>query len=79
MSAKHSGYPRRRRTAAERRADRAAGVDRFGKPLPRTAGTNPRALGTNPRAIQAQREAVGRTEFVPASERESGEHGGPRA
>lgn len=33
----------RRRTAAERRAARARGVDRFGRPLPRTLGTNPRA------------------------------------
>lgn len=33
----------RRRTAAERRKDRARGVDRYGRPLPRTLGTNPRA------------------------------------
>jgi hypothetical protein len=34
--------------AENRRRNRAAGVDRFGRPLPRVAGTNPRALGTNP-------------------------------
>lgn len=32
-----------RRTAAQRRRDRARGVNRFGQPLPRTLGTNPRA------------------------------------
>jgi hypothetical protein len=32
-----------RRTPEQRRADRAAGVDRFGRPLPRALGTNPRA------------------------------------
>jgi hypothetical protein len=36
--------PRRKRPLAERRAARAAGLDRFGRPLPRVAGTNPRAL-----------------------------------
>lgn len=39
---RHDAPPRR--TAAERRRDRARGVDRYGKPLPRTLGTNPRAL-----------------------------------
>jgi hypothetical protein len=37
-------YPRARRTPEERHAARAAGLDRFGRPLPRAAGTNPRAL-----------------------------------
>src|SRR5262249_21168676 len=35
---------------ANRRRNRALGIDRYGRPLPRVAGTNPRALGTNPRA-----------------------------
>jgi hypothetical protein len=35
---------------ANRRRNRALGIDRFGRTLPRVAGTNPRALGTNPRA-----------------------------
>jgi hypothetical protein len=42
--------PRRRRTREERRAARAAGIDRKGQALPRAKGTNPRDLGTNPRA-----------------------------
>jgi len=29
---------------ANRRRNRALGLDRFGRPLPRVAGTNPRAL-----------------------------------
>jgi hypothetical protein len=29
---------------ANRRRNRALGLDRFGKPLPRVAGTNPRAV-----------------------------------
>jgi hypothetical protein len=33
-----------RRSPAERRAARAAGVDRHGHPLPRVVGANPRAL-----------------------------------
>lgn len=33
-----------------RRRNRAAGVDRYGRPLARVAGTNPRALGSNPAA-----------------------------
>jgi len=32
-----------------RARNRQLGLDRFGRPLPRVAGTNPRALGTNPR------------------------------
>jgi hypothetical protein len=47
----HAEYGRQR-TPFERRTDRANGVDRFGKPLPRATGTNPRALGTNPRACR---------------------------
>lgn len=35
---------------ANRRRNRALGLDRFGRPLSRVAGTNPRELGTNPRA-----------------------------
>jgi hypothetical protein len=47
-----SGEPREPRAnwRANRRRNRALGIDRFGRPLPRVAGTNPRALGTNPRA-----------------------------
>jgi hypothetical protein len=44
-----SGDPRAR-WLENRRRNRAAGVDRFGRPLKRALGTNPRALGTNPRA-----------------------------
>ena len=33
----------RARWRENRRRNRAAGVDRFGRPLPRVAGTNPRA------------------------------------
>jgi hypothetical protein len=32
-----------------RRRNRARGLDRFGRPLPRTLGTNPRELGRNRR------------------------------
>lgn len=35
----------KRRTHRQRLADRAAGVDRFGRPLPRTIAANPRAAG----------------------------------
>lgn len=38
---------RRRRTRAERLRDRRAGIDQYGRPLPRVAGTNPRALRSN--------------------------------
>jgi hypothetical protein len=34
---------------SNRRRNRALGLDRFGRPLARVAGTNPRALGTNPK------------------------------
>jgi hypothetical protein len=37
---------------ANRRRNRALGLDRFGRPLPRVAGRNPRALGTNPKATR---------------------------
>ncbi len=33
-----------KRTKAQRRRDRAAGVDVHGNPLPRTRGTNPKAV-----------------------------------
>jgi hypothetical protein len=56
-SGERKALPRRKRTRDERRAARAAGVDRFGRQLARVARTNPRALGTNPLAI-AQSKAV---------------------
>jgi hypothetical protein len=42
-----------RRSAEQRRRDRAAGVDRYGHPLPRVLGTNPRAV--RQRALGASR------------------------
>lgn len=43
-SARAGGAEHVKRTAAQRRRDRFAGIDRFGRPLPRALGTNPRAL-----------------------------------
>ena len=48
---KPSGDPRER-WRRNRERNKAAGVDRFGRPLPRLAGTNPRAFGTNPRVVR---------------------------
>jgi hypothetical protein len=44
---------RRSNWKANRRRNRALGLDRFGRPLARELGTNPRALGTNPRSKAA--------------------------
>lgn len=43
-----------RRTPAQRRADRARGIDRFGNPLPRVAGTNPRSRRGDPQEVTTQ-------------------------
>ncbi len=48
-----------RRTPEQRRCDRAAGLDRHGRPLPRAAGVNPAALGVNPRAQGTNPTALG--------------------
>jgi hypothetical protein len=49
LAARFGTEPRSSSWATNRRRNRAAGVDRFGRPLARVAGTNPRAAGTNPR------------------------------
>jgi len=41
---KDAGGDPRPRWRANRQRNQAAGLDRFGRPLPRIAGTNPRAL-----------------------------------
>jgi hypothetical protein len=43
---------------ARRRRRHELGLDRFGRPLPRTLGTNPRARGTNPRALGTNPRAL---------------------
>jgi hypothetical protein len=81
-----------RRTPEERRRDRAAGVDRFGRPLPRSLGTNPRARTPSPATVarpgstppaRVSREQA-RTVHCPACGALAGEHcvrrnGAPRA
>lgn len=57
--------PMRRRTPEERRRDRAAGVDRHGRPLPRVKGTNPRAV--RQRASQGASRPAGTAARVPSS------------
>jgi hypothetical protein len=63
-----------RRTLDERRAARAAGLDRFGNTLPRTAGTSPRAR----RQATVQAEAVDLTNARPGKPTtHGGTHGEP--
>ena len=46
-----------RRPLEERRRDRAAGVDRYGRPLPRVTGDNPRAAAArDPRTGERRRQ-----------------------
>jgi hypothetical protein len=48
------------RTAAQRRHDRAAGIDRYGNPLARSLGSNPRALAASHDARAPQGGGHGR-------------------
>lgn len=58
-----------RRTREQRQRDRAAGVDRFGRPLPRAAGTNPRALaaGGSPARAKPRGDRPGRSARLAAA------------
>jgi hypothetical protein len=50
-----------------RRRNRALGLDRFGRPLARVAGTNPRALGTNQNAIAPPTGVQWQQHYAPES------------